>query len=139
MKLKNKFVAVMMIFIIIALIPWIWLNQEYGMNNIPHYNLMMWVFMELYALISGMIGLGITLIALSDEESVPQPKMKRRSNGNNKKRKPAAEKKAHVKSSEKKPRKKAQKKNDGSYSEEDVKLPAGEVEYPAEWDERNFE
>ena len=139
MKLKNKFVAVMMIFIIIALIPWIWLNQEYGMNNIPHYDLQMWVFMELYALISGIIGLGITLIALSDGESEPQPKMKRRSNGNNKKRKPAAEKKAHVKSSEKKPRKKVQKKNDGSYSEEDVKLPAGEVEYPAEWDERNFE
>jgi len=138
MKLKNIFVAVMVIYVIIALIPWIWLSQEYGLTNIPHYNLMMWVFMELYALIAGMIGLGITLIALSDGESEPQ-QMKRRSNGNNKKRKPAAEKKAHVKSSEKKPRKKAQKKNDGSYSEEDVKLPAEEVEYPAEWDERDFD
>ena len=137
MRLKNKFVAVMMVFIIVALIPWIWLSQEYGLTNIPHYNLVMWIFMELYALIFGLIGLGITLIALSDGEEEPQ-RMKRRSNGNNKKRKPAAEKKAHVKSSEKKPRKKVQKKPDGSYSEDDVKLPAETVEYPAEWDEREF-
>ena len=130
--MKNKFVAVMIIFFICALAPWIWLSQEFGLANIPHYPLTMWIFMELYALIAGIIGLGITLIALSNGEDEPKKKKRKKSNGKKKPRK------AHVKSSEKK--KWAETKKVKTIKVRKLPEPKpDEIFYPAEWDEREFD
>ena len=153
-KMENKFVAMMALFLVAAFIPWIWLIQTYGLYNIPHYDLTMWIFMELYLVIVGVVFLGILLLAVDGEEDKPKQKMKTvKVNGKPKQKEktPAAQKKkAHVKSSEKaarkpeKPKKAVKPESDGSYVEEplpgsDEKVENGDVEYPAEWDERRFE
>lgn len=137
-KMKNKFAAMMLIFIFIALVPWIWLSNEYGLTNIPHYNIQMWIFMELYALICGLVFIGIVVIAYSDGEDEP-PRRKRKKNGSS-----AAQKKT-TKKTQKKPKKSSKKSNDGSYVDQplpgkDEKVENGSgVEYPAIWDEKRFE
>ena len=66
---KKIFAAMMFIFVIAAFfIPWIWLNQTYGMENIPHDDLTMWIFMMLYVLIAALIFLGIVVIGFSQKE-----------------------------------------------------------------------
>ena len=62
---KKIFAAMMIIFVIAAFIPWIWLIQTYGMENIPHYDLTMWIFMMLYGLIAALMFLGIVVIGFS--------------------------------------------------------------------------
>lgn len=135
--MKNKFVLVIGCYLVLALSPLIMLSQKPGLSNIPHYNLQMWIFLELYALIAGLIGLGIIMVALADGEEEPVQKKRkhngtnpRSGNGTNKQLK-KKERKLHVKHSEKpqkprKPRKPAAKKE-------------GAVETPAEWKERDFE
>jgi len=155
--LKNSFVVVMLAFIIAALIPWMWLSNEYGLNNIPHYDIQMWIFMELYALIVGITGLGIVLVALDGED---KPKRKHKTITVKKSTKPKQKTKTikeKTKSKQKtktikektksKQKTKAEKKAaaDGSYLEPSVlpgtdeKTENGAVVYPAAWDEEVFE
>jgi len=146
-RMNNKITAVMIIFIIAALSPWLWLSQTFGMGNIPHDDLVMWIFMELYCIIAGLVFLGIVLIGISMDGDEEKPKRKRK-NGNGKKRISAAREKRSLETVKKVPTKKPSKpkKNtengEGSYSDEEMQLPAengGSVEYPAEWDEELFE
>ena len=142
--MKNSFVVVMLAFIIAALIPWMWLSNEYGLNNIPHYDIQMWIFMELYALIVGITGLGIVLVALDGED---KPKRKHKTITVKKSTKPKQKTKTIKEKTKSKQKTKAEKKAaaDGSYLEPSVlpgtdeKTENGAVVYPAAWDEEVFE
>ena len=68
---KKIFAAMMIIFVIAAFIPWIWLNQTYGMENIPHYDLTILIFTMLYGLIATLIFLVIIVIGFSRKEEEP--------------------------------------------------------------------
>lgn len=134
MKMKAKFALVMMLFITVAFIPWIWISNQYGgLNSIPHYDLTMWIFMELYALICAVFFTGIAVLMFADGEEEPKEKpkpqkpRKRSGNGANKQQ-------PKKKTQKKKPQKSRKPEAPG------VDQP-GEpgVEYPKEWDEREFE
>jgi hypothetical protein len=146
MKLKNKFVVVVIVFIVAGLTPWIWLSNEYGLYNIPHYDLVMWIFMELYALIFMLLFGGVVVLMYADGDEQP---IKR-------KRVSAAEKKAMIeyahdrkkeRDSEPQPEieqikqisEVAKKINGNGYDHEDGSYELPPVEYPAEWDQRRFE
>ena len=70
---KKIFAAMMIIFVIAAFIPWIWLIQTYGMENIPHYDLTILIFTMLYGLIATLIFLGIVVVGFSLKEEEPPP------------------------------------------------------------------
>ena len=70
---KKIFAAIMFIFVIAAFfIPWIWIIQTYGMENIPHYDLTMWIFEAVFGILILLLFIGISLIVLSFPE-VPEP------------------------------------------------------------------
>lgn len=138
---KKIFAAMMIIFVIAVFIPWIWLIQTFGMENIPHYDLTMWIFIMLYGLIATLIFLGIVVIGFSLKEEEPKPKRKRKTV----KQKPKP-----------KPKTKASKKNDipkekqvieeeapaelqENGTEQLEQIEKETVEYPAEWETEKFE
>lgn len=129
--MKKALIGALLIFFVAAVIPWIYLNQEYGMHNIPHYDLTMWIFMELYILICGLVLIGI-IAAFSGEEEPrrKKPEKKLRLKKEKKPKKPRA------------PKKKTQVKEETTEEEAPAELqdkPGEPVEYPAEWDEEEFE
>ena len=152
--MKGKVLAVgIIIFIVAAVIPWIYLQQQYGLTNIQHYDLTMWIFMMLYFLICTIVLFGFILLIVSWEEA---PKSRE-------KKKP--EKKLRVKKEKKTGSKKGQPqekpKVEPMFSDKEVAAAIGKVhpteeeapaelqengteqlrqiEYPAEWDEEEFE
>lgn len=145
---KNKFVAVMIIFLIAAFVPWMWIIQEHGLTNIPHYDLTMWIFMELYALICVILLFGVIAFVISGDEDKPKKEMKAVKDNNKQKQKkksPDAQKKPEKKKTAPIKSRKPKKDEipDGSYVEPSEqaarKENETEVEYPGVWDERRFE
>ena len=134
--MKGKVLAAgIIVFIVAAVIPWIYLQQQYGLTNIPHYNLTMWIFMMLYFLICAIVLFGFILLVVSWEE---EPKSR-------KKKKP--EKKPRLKKERKPraPKKKTQVKDEITEEEAPAELQENgieeleQIEYPAEWDEEEYE
>ena len=128
--MRKLIVAVLLVYIGMISAPWIWLENTYGIHNIPHYDLTMWIFMMLYGLIGlFMFGLFLILNATRDEEPEPRKRIR-------------------------KPRKPEKTEEPGTEEEapEELQVEAPElgellekqhndktVEHPAEWDEEDFE
>lgn len=122
--MKNIWLKAALIFsIVAALIPWIWLSSTYGLQNIPHYDLVMWIFMELYALILLIVVGGILVIfGGSDEPQKKKPK-----------KKSSAAQKKKSKTKAKKTR------NNSTKTENNDEPEKPEADHPEEWDQREFE
>lgn len=122
--MKKIIFAVLIICVIVASVPWIWLESTYGLTNIPHYNLTMWIFMELYGILLLLILAGVLLVssALIGEE---EPERRERKLRVKQSEEPKTEEEAPDELQE-------DVVEDGSYTDPPV-------EYPAVWDKEDFE
>lgn len=69
--MNKKLVVAMLLLIVMAVIPWIWVYQQFGgLTNIPHYDIMMWDFMLDYFLLVSLMFVGILAGFQSDSESL---------------------------------------------------------------------
>jgi len=143
--MKEKVLAVgIIIFIVAAVIPWIYLQQQYGLTNIPHYDLTMWIFMMLYFLICTIVLFGFILLIVSWEEAPKSREKKKPEKKLRVKRNDKGETKTVKVKAKRKPEKK---KKEDAITEEEAPAELQEngteqleqIEYPAEWDEVDFE
>ena len=71
----NRKPLAIIIFVVIALTPLILISQQYrGFNNIPHYDITMWIFMLNYILLFTIIGFAVLIFVTKDDTpKYPQP------------------------------------------------------------------
>lgn len=123
-------VAALLIYVGVIFVPWVWLSNTYGMTNIPHYNLVMWIFMELYFIIAGLGFLAVLLIGVRvNAEEEPEPRKRRKTR--RRLEKPVKVEPSSEEETQKEPETEEEAGEDGSYMDPSV-------EYPAVWDEEDF-
>ena len=126
--MSKKLIVAVILLSIIAIIPWIWIYQEFGgFTNIPHYDLMMWDFMLDYAMLIGIMFVGLLAGSQSEPPPAAQPE-KQKENG--------IEHLPQIEESEK-----AEEVTEEEAPEElqDQPEEPPEVAPPEEWGERDFE